>query len=192
MLTSSAGKSKLVLIANLKSVTGGNLLPHPSSQPALISRVFQQTQKRLCVRLLLEKDLQTCHSEARLGGRLYGARGPCLPRGGSASPGQRLNAPGVADGGMCPKPPLQTALLPAPGPTAESVLISLPRAEVSETQEPPAPPRRSSLPPPVWYRPDFSSGVGHRIRAWPPASLTALAGFSFKADSKLAQTFCFV
>lgn len=59
---------------------------------------------------------------------------------------------------------------PAPGQTAESVLISVPGAEVLEMQEPPAvlgPP-----PPLVWCPPDFLSGIGHLIHDWPPASLT--------------------
>lgn len=63
--------------------------------------------------MLLAKDLKTCHSEAPLGGRLSRAKGTCLPASGFASPGQRLGTPGVLDNGMCPRPPLPAASLPA-------------------------------------------------------------------------------
>lgn len=75
---------------------------------------------------------------------------------------------------------------PAPGQTAASGLIARPRAEVLEPQELPAPTALCPLPPPAWYQPDFSRGVGHFIHSWLPASLTALAGFAFKPYSKLA------
>lgn len=70
-----------------------------------------------------------------------------------------------------PMPKAFPAYSPAPSQTAESVLISLPGAEVLETQEPPVPAMLRPLPPLVWCQPDFSSGMGHLIHDWPPASL---------------------
>lgn len=93
--------------------------------------------------------------EAPLGGGLRGLRGLAfttavlfLQARDAAHPERQTAAPKAFPSNS-----------PAPGHT-ESVLSSLPAAEVLEKQEPPAPAVLGALPPPVWNRPDFSSGMG--------------------------------